>query len=97
MKKLVKHENGYLRESKESKVDYTLIPTDVLTALAKHYTDGGKVHGDWNWQKAKDMNTFKQSAFRHFIAVLEDKQDEDHYSACVWNINCLKWHKLNGK
>ena len=92
---LKKHANGFLREPKESKIDFTLIPTGVLTALAKHYTDGAKVHGVDNWKKSLDINTFKQSAYRHLIAVLEDKQDEDHYSALMWNVACLKWNKLN--
>jgi hypothetical protein len=94
---LKKHLNGFLREDKKDKVDFTLIPTNVLTALAKHYTDGARVHGLDNWKKATDMNTFKASAFRHLIAVLEDKKDEDHYSALMWNVACLKWHKLNEK
>lgn len=94
---LKKHANGYLREDKKDKVNYNLIPTNVLTALAKHYTLGGKVHGDDNWKRAIDMNTFKESAYRHLIAVLEDNTDEDHYSALCWNVFCLKWHKLNGK
>ncbi len=91
---MIKHKDGFLREDKSEKVDYTLIPTNVWTALAKHYTEGAKKHGIDNWKKSTDMQTFKQSAFRHLIAILEDKTDEDHYSDCVWNINCLKWNKL---
>jgi len=93
--KLKKYENGFLRQDKVDKIDYTLIPLNVLTALAIHYTNGAKVHGKDNWMKCKDMNSFKESAFRHLVAVLENKTDEDHESALVWNINCLKWHRLN--
>lgn len=92
---LKNHGNGFLRESKEDKIDFTLIPVNVLTALAKHYTVGAKVHGRDNWKKATDINTFKQSAYRHLVAILEDKQDYDHYSALMWNVACLKWNKLN--
>lgn len=93
--KLKKHENGFLREDKSEKVDYTLIPLNVLTELAIHYTNGAKVHGKDNWMKCKDLSSFKESAFRHLVAILQDKKDEDHYSALVWNINCLKWNQIN--
>lgn len=94
---LKKHEGGFLREGKEDKIDYTLIPLDVLKALAIHYTNGAKVHGRDNWKKATDMQTFKSSAFRHLIAIFDGDKSEDHYSAAVWNINCLKYNELNGK
>lgn len=96
MKKLLEHDGGFKRESKEDKIDFTLIPTDVLGFLAAHYTKGAKVHGVDNWKKCKDLSTFKKSAYRHFIAILNGDTDEDHHSALVWNINCLKWFELNG-
>lgn len=91
-KKLVIHEGGFKREGKDSKVDYTLIPTSVLTAIAKHYTDGAKVHGRDNWKKSTDMETFKQSAFRHLISALEGKKDENHIIACIWNLMALEYN-----
>jgi Domain of unknown function (DUF5664) len=94
IKKLKKHKNGYLREDKKDKLDYTLIPIEPLKALAKHYTDGAKVHGDWNWKKCVDMNSFKSSAYRHLIAVLEDDTTEDHISACIWNLMALKYNQI---
>ena len=96
-KKLIKHEGGFKRESKEDKVDYTLIPMNVLTRIARHYTEGSKVHGRNNWMKSKDIETFKQSAFRHLVAVLNNETDENHQEALVWNILCLMWHDENSK
>lgn len=92
---LIQHKDGFLREDKQDKIDYTLIPLDVLHALAKHYTDGATKHGRDNWKKNTDMSSFERSAYRHFISLLNGDQDEDHYSALVWNINCLKWNSLN--
>lgn len=91
MKKLLTHKNGFKREDKSTKVDYTLIPIPLLERLAKHYTDGAKVHGRDNWKKSKDLETFKQSACRHFIAWMENKKDEDHASALVWNVFCYEF------
>lgn len=97
MLNLVKHKGGFLRESKEEKVDYTLIPTDVLTALAKHYTDGAKKHGRDNWKKAESVETFEQSMFRHLIGIINRDKSEDHHSSLEWNSMCHKWHLLHGK
>lgn len=94
-KKLIKLDGGFVRESKEDKVDFTLIPLDVLTRIARHYTDGAKIHGRNNWQKSKDMLTFKQSAFRHLVALLNNETDEPHAESLVWNIMCLMHHTKN--
>lgn len=94
-KDLKEHTDGFIREDKSEKVDYTLIPPSVLEALAAHYTSGAKVHGRDNWMKSTDMDTFKQSAFRHLMAVLEDNTDEPHDMALIWNVACLYWHRKN--
>jgi|ERR1035437_405994 hypothetical protein len=93
--KLITHKGGFKRANKINKINFNLIPLESLTDLAIHYTCGAEVHGVDNWKKATDMNTFKESMFRHLIGVLEDKEDEDHLSALCWNAFCLKWHKLN--
>ncbi len=95
MKKLLTHKNGFKREDKSDKLDFTLIPIPVLKRLAKHYTEGAKVHGKNNWMKSKDLQTFKESAFRHFIQWMENEKDEDHMSSCVWNMFCFEY--LNEK
>lgn len=90
---LIKHKNGFKRSDKKDKINFNLIPIEPLKDLAIHYSVGAQVHGKDNWRKAKDLDTFRESAFRHFIAILERKTDEDHYSSLIWNIMCLKWHE----
>lgn len=90
-KKLLKHKGGFKREDKSHKLDFTLIPIPVLKRLAKHYTEGAKAHGKNNWMKSKDLETFKQSAYRHFIAWQNGELDESHDMACVWNIFCYEY------
>ena len=94
-KKLLKYKGGFKREDKSHKLDFTLIPIPVLKRLAKHYTEGAKAHGKNNWMKSKDLETFKQSAYRHFIAWMENQKDEDHSSALVWNVFCYEYLKNN--
>lgn len=91
---------GALREDKSDKINYTLIPTKMLARVAKHYTDWGKVHWDYNWLRWDNefMQMCKESAFRHFIQWVEWQEDEDHLAACVFNMfsyDILK-DKLNG-
>lgn len=97
MSKLIEHNGGFKREDKVGKIDYTLIPLDVLEKLAIHYSKGAIVHGRDNWKKAKDVETFKQSAYRHLIAVLKNDKSEDHHSALIWNVMCLHYFELNDK
>lgn len=89
-KKLDIHQGGFKRENKSHKIDYTLIPLEQLKKLAQHYTEGAKVHGRNNWVKSQDLETFKQSAFRHFMQWMQNEQDESHSMALVWNIFCYE-------
>lgn len=96
-KKLLKHKDGFKREDKSEKIDYTLIPLDCLEALASHYTEGAKIHGVDNWKKCKDMGSFKRSLMRHIVSILKGETNEDHFSSAIWNIMALQYNKLNEK
>lgn len=90
------YKSGYQRSDDGSKVRYSLIPTELLTRLAIHYTNGAKMYGDRNWMKAnspEEMERFKDSAWRHFIAWQEGQTDEEHGIACVWNIFAYEYLK----
>ena len=93
MKKLTTHKGGFKRKDKSDKINYNLVPLEPLKDLAIHFTTGAKVHDRDNWKKATDMNTFKESMFRHLIAVLEGDKNEDHISSLIWNSMALKWHE----
>jgi len=90
-KKLLKHKGGFKREDKSHKLDFTLIPIPVLKRLAKHYTDGAVVHGKNNWMKSKDLQTFKESAYRHMIQWQNGELDEDHAMSLCWNVFCYEF------
>lgn len=95
--KVLTHAGGFKREDKSEKIDYTLIPLDVLEKIAVHFTTGALAHGRDNWKKSTDTKTFKQSIFRHMIALQVDSEDEPHAEALIWNVMCLMWHKQNDK
>ena len=85
----IEHKSWYIREDKTQKLRYDLIPRDQLAKLAWLYTRGAAIYGDRNWEQAsweEELALYKQSAFRHFMSWLDGEQDEDHWSAVVWNV-----------
>jgi len=77
-----------VRENKAGKPRYDLIPLWQLKKLAELYARWAEIYWDRNWEKwaGKDLDMFKQSAFRHFIQWQNWENDEDHWSAVIWNI-----------
>lgn len=93
--KRVKFDSGFQRDTNEDKPRFDLIPLDVLTRLAQHYTNGAKKYDDNNWKLAKtdkEINRFKESAWRHFVKWSDGVKDEDHMAAAIWNIMSYCWH-----
>jgi hypothetical protein len=80
--------NWFVRDDDETKLRYDLIPLDMLERLAWLYTRGAVKYGDSNWMNATwtDINSFKRSAWRHFIQFMKWDTDEDHSIAVCWNI-----------
>ena len=66
-------------------------------ALADHYEAGAKVHGVNNWKKGIPISdserggNFVDSMRRHTDQYLDDKTDEPHAIAAIWNAFCAAW------
>jgi len=83
---------GGVRDTDEGKPRYTLIPYESLKRVAMHYTEGLKKYKKDNWKglsTPEDIDRLRDSAYRHMLAYFEGKNDEDHASACVWNMLTL--------
>ena len=76
---------GSVRDTREGKGRFDLIPTDALRRLARHYENGAVKYGDNNWRKGQPLSRYLDSAFRHLVCALEGMTDEDHLSAISWN------------
>jgi hypothetical protein len=79
---------GMQRDS-EDKIRYDLIYMPMLTRWADHMTKGAKKYTARNWEKAEtveELDRFLASAFRHFVQWFLGEDDEDHASACWFNI-----------
>ena len=71
---------------------------DVYTMLlnvAKHFEDGAKKYGEYNWQKGIPTHCYIDSAVRHYLKFLRGDTDEPHDRAFVWNIMCCIWTCVN--
>lgn len=93
--KRVKFKSGFVRDIEEEKPFYDLIPFMPLKRLAMHFTNGAKKYGEYNWHKASsqvEYNRFKRSAWRHLTQWSAGMEDEDHASACIWNIMAYEYH-----
>lgn len=96
------YDSGMVRDIATDKPRYDLIYTPMLTRLAELHARGVAKYGERNWENAnstEEMNRFKASAFRHFIAWFENKEDEDHGAAILFNVNAYEFvnDKLNDK
>lgn len=88
------YKSGFTRDVTDDKLRYDLIPLFALERLAGLYTRGAVKYGDWNWQKAKgkkEMEHFKGSLWRHYIAFLKEEDDEDHFAALLWNAIAIQY------
>lgn len=67
---------------------------DVFTMIlevSKHFEEGAKKYGEYNWQKGIETHSYIDSAVRHYLKWLRGDEDEEHSRAFVWNILCCIW------
>ncbi len=95
--------SGMQRDVTTEKTDYSLVfDGPLLERLAVHLTKGARKYDARNWMKAtgqEELDRFRSSAVRHFVQWLRGDQDEDHFSATVFNLNGAEYvkAKLEGK
>lgn len=77
---------GSVRDTSEGKGRYDLLPTRAIRRLAEHYENGAKKYGNRNWEKGQPLSRMLDSAIRHLFKALEGQTDEDHLTACAWNV-----------
>lgn len=79
-------DTGSVRDTRDGKGRFDLIPVEPLRRLARHYENGAKKYGDRNWEKGQPLSRYWDSAMRHMLAYSDGKVDEDHLAAIAWNI-----------
>lgn len=76
---------GSVRDVRDGKGRFDLLPPEFLTALAIHYERGAVKYGDRNWEKGQPLSVFYDSAMRHSVKVSLGLTDEPHAEAAAWN------------
>ena len=74
-----------------------LVSPFALDRLSKWYELGANKYGDRNWEKGMPYSRYTAAMFRHLIAWMKGKKDEDHLSAIAWNAVALMHHQELGE
>lgn len=69
----------------------------MILEVSKHFEEGAKKYGEFNWQKGIPQSSYIDSSVRHYLKWLRGDTDEPHDRAFVWNILCLIWTAQNIK
>lgn len=77
---------GSVRDTTEGKGSYTSISPHMLRRLAQLMERGAKKYGLYNWNKGQPLSRVSDSALRHLNQALMGETDEDHKSACIFNM-----------
>lgn len=64
---------------------------NTLLEVAKHFEEGAKKYGEYNWQMGIPVKCYIDSAVRHYLKWLRGDKDEPHDRAFCWNIMCAIW------
>lgn len=65
--------------------------SNMFLEVSKHFEEGAKKYGEYNWQKGIPTHCYIDSAVRHYLKFLRGDTDERHNRAFVWNILCCIW------
>lgn len=77
---------GAVRESREGKGRFDLLPPLALRQVALQCEVGAKKYGERNWEKGMPLSWMLDSGLRHLCQFLAGEEDEDHLRAAAWNI-----------
>lgn len=67
----------------------------LLLEVSKHFEEGAKKYGEFNWQNGIPTHCYIDSAVRHLLKYLRGDKDEPHDRAFCWNILCCIWTCVN--
>ena len=78
--------SGAVRDMHSGKGDMLSLPWAALLRVSKHYENGAKKYGRYNYLKGIPVSSFIDSAIRHLAKYVAGYDDEDHLSAAAFNI-----------
>ena len=81
-----KFKTGSVRDTRDGKGRYDLIPPEAIHELAIHFEEGARKYGDRNWELGQPISRIMDSALRHAFSYMAKKKDENHLGAACWNL-----------
>ncbi len=69
--------------------------SDMLLEVSKHFEEGAKKYGEYNWQKGIPVSRYIGSAIRQYLKWLRGDDDGPHDRAVCWNLMCAVWTCIN--
>lgn len=76
---------GSVRDVRDGKGRYDLLPPNALSLVARQFEEGSRKYGSRNWEKGQPLSVYLDSATRHGFNVLAGLEDENHAVAAAWN------------
>ena len=72
------------------KLELTLVPTEIIRAIAKVRMYGTAKYGDRNNWKRVSAQRYKDAAYRHFLSYIEEPNGVDKESGLphLWHLAC---------
>ena len=67
---------------------------EMYLEVSKHFEEGALKYGENNWQKGIPIQSYIDSAIRHYLKYKSGWNDEPHDRAFVWNVICCIWENL---
>lgn len=84
---------GSLRDVRDGKGRYDLLPIDSIRRIAQLYERGAAKYGDDNWTLGQPLRSFADSMLRHAFQAAAGATDEDHLAAVCFNAMAIMHHQ----
>jgi hypothetical protein len=88
-------DTGSQRDTATGKPRMSLVPTEELLRVAKHFMTGAEKYGENNWKLGQPLSVLYDSAQRHTMKYFSGETDEDHAAAAIWNLMAMMWLEKN--
>lgn len=92
----VKFSSGSTRSGDADAYRYDLIPAVAMKRIAKVFADGGKVHGDRNWERGQPVDVVLNHGIRHLIEWMAGCRKEDHLAKMAWAMLAVMYYEEHG-
>lgn len=79
-------DTGAVRDMKEGKGRYDLLPWDAIHEIALHCEQGAVKYGENNIDKGIPLHSLVDSGMRHLAKFIRGHKDERHLTAACWNL-----------